>query len=230
MRLSSSLACVCLLLPSTLWADSSEPWTGFYSGGTLSFSTAETEIVGNRFTYNQNRAVNLVQHDYQGGGIGAYAGWNQQRGYLVAGIEASLNVDNLGSDLVFNSDNDIDQVEIKWSGAISGRVGFEIKNALIYAKGGLAFAKIRNVGGDVNGGVLTQSDAHSQDDILTGPTAALGVEHFVAKNWIARLEYSYTNFGRYTQANQDGAVPGSQFYRVNNGPVRRLSLGLAYKF
>jgi len=140
-----------------------------------------------------------------------------------------VSLDNLDSNLVFNSDNDIDQVEIKWSGALAGRVGHVLGDTLVYAKGGLAFARFSNIGGDVNSGALTLSDAHMRGDVLYGPMLALGVERFVAKNWSARLEYSYSDYGEYSQANQDGA-PGSQVYRVCNGPVQRLTLGFAYHF
>ncbi len=210
-------------------ADPNRAWDGFYAGVTLNYSRAETTVVGNRFTYNQNRAVNLVEHSYDGRGFGGFVGWNTAIGDLVVGSELSMNRDSLESDLVFNSDNDIDQVEIKWSGALVGRLGLVLGETLIYTKAGLAVARIYNIGGDVNGGTLTLSDAHIRDDIFIGPTYALGTERFIAKNLALRIEFSHTDFGAYSQANEDGA-PGSQVYEINNGPVQKLSIGLVYQF
>lgn len=220
---------VYLFLISGASATSIDDWNGFYVGGGLSFSTAETNISGNRFTYNQNRALNLVNHGFEGAGVRGFAGWNTRRGSLLYGTEVELNWDSLESNLVFNSDNDIDQVEINWSGALVGRLGFVKNETLFYTKAGLAFAKIKNVGGDVNGGTLTMSDAHIRSDVFFGPIFALGLERFVADNWLARVEYSHTDFGGYSQANQDGA-PGSQVYRIDNGPIQKLTFGFAFKF
>jgi opacity protein-like surface antigen len=135
----------------------------------------------------------------------------------------------MSSNLTFNADNDIDNVKISWTGNLVGRLGYAFGNNLIYGKAGLAAAKINAVGGDVNGGNLTLSDAHIRDDIFYGPTAGIGYERFFGKAWIARIEYTYSDFGDYSQANQDGA-PGSQVYQIENGPYQTVSFGLAYQF
>ncbi len=210
-------------------ADPAGEWSGYYLGGSLSFSTAQSKVEGNRYTYNQNQAVNLVEHDFEGAGLGGYAGWNTRRGNWVYGGEMGLGWDNLKSNLVFNADDDIDRVKIDWSGTLVGRLGYVSQRTLFYAKGGVAFAAIDSVGGDVNNGALTLSDAHIRNGVFFGPTLALGLERFVASKWIARAEYSYTDYGGYSQVNQDGA-PGSQVYQIDNGPVQKISLGLAYKF
>lgn len=204
-------------------------WTGFYAGLSYSFASGETGIVGNRFTYNQNSNPNIVDHDYDGSGLGAVVGWNRQVGDVVYGFELAVQDEDLSSDLVFNSDNDIDRVDIAWSGALTGRIGQVAWETLFYLRGGIAFAQIENVGGDVNGGTLTLSDAHINDDMSTGPLIGIGAERFVHDNVILRLEYNRSDFGRFRQANQDG-VPGSQVYRIENGPVERVSLAVMYQF
>jgi hypothetical protein len=53
---------VLAMLTGTAVADTSDAWSGAYAGITLGLSAADTTIVGNRFTYNQNQAVNRVEH------------------------------------------------------------------------------------------------------------------------------------------------------------------------
>ena len=110
-----------------------------------------------------------------------------------------------------------------------GYLGYAFGKTLVYTNGGVAFARIKNIGGDVNGGILTLSDAHVRDDVFFGPTVEIGIERFIAERLIGRIEYSYTDFGSFSQANRDGA-PGSQVYRIDNGPIQKLSFGVAYKF
>lgn len=220
---------VSLGLAAPALADPAEDWSGRYWGGSLNFATGETTIIGNRFTYNQNQAENRVEHSYEGAGISGFLGTNRQRGAFVYGGEASLAFSDLSSGLVFNTDNDIDQVEIDWSGTLSGRLGYVVSDTLIYAKGGVTVANVRNIGGDVNGGALTLSDAHNRSGPLYGATVAVGAERLIGKNTALRVEFSHTRFDAYAEANEDG-VPGSQVYRVRNGPVQTLSLGLTLKF
>ena len=220
---------VALGIASVAMAEPREQWSGFYTGVTLNYASGDSDVLGNRFTFNQNQALNRVNHAYQGVGGGGFIGWNYRNGNRVFGGEFSLSVADLESQVVFNGDNDIDQVEIQWSGDFVGRYGVIFGNTLVYAKGGVSFARIRNIGGDVNGGALTLSDAHIQNDLTFGPTLGVGAERFFSKNWLLRLEYSLTDFGNFTQFNQDGA-PNSQFYEIDNGPVQKLSLGVAFQF
>ena len=120
-------------------AGSVREWDGPYVGASLNFSGAVTTILGNRFTYNQNQAVNLAEHDYNGRALSGFTGWNWQHGKIVFGGEVSLGIGGLSSDLVFNSDSDIDQVEIDWTGALAGRMGYVSNNSLFYLKAGISF-------------------------------------------------------------------------------------------
>ncbi|WGH77247.1 outer membrane protein [Jannaschia ovalis] len=223
------LLLVLLSLPLAARAEPIRDWSGPYAGLTLGVADGSTRVTGNRFTYNQNRAVNRVDHDYRGGVFDGVAGWNWQRGRLVFGPELSLGYGDLQSALVFNTDNDIDQVRIDWQASLTARLGVALGDALVYARTGLAFARTRNVGGDVNGGVLNLSDAHRRQTVDHGVTFGLGVEQALAANRRVRLEFSQTEFETYSLANQDGA-PGSQVYVVENGPIRAVRIGLLWAF
>ena len=223
-------SCALIACATAANADSLNEWNGPYVGAAVTYADAETTVLGNRFTYNQNQSVNLVEHAYDGLGVSALFGWNARKGNWVATNELSFGMSDLSSNLVFNSDDDIDQVEISWDAALTGRFGYVLRDTLVYFKGGLTLAQIRNIGGDVNGGELTLSDAHDRDDVRNGTVLALGLERYFGASLIGRVEYSKTTFGSYREANEDGAVPGSQFYIIDNGPIDQLSIGLIYSF
>ena len=131
MKQSLQIVGVSLFCASVASADATGEWDGAYAGAALNFSTADSSVAGNRFTYNQNQALNLVEHGYDGAGIGGYAGWNEEHGNLVYGAELSLNWDNLESNLVFNADNDIDQVKINWSGTLAMRSAKHLSTQMV---------------------------------------------------------------------------------------------------
>lgn len=213
-------------------ADTPIDWSGWYAGVALQINEADTEVVGNRFTYNQNSDPNVVRHDaYGGAGLGLFLGHNWQRQRLVFGGEFALSVTDLSSDLVFNADNDIDQVDIAALGHLSARLGYVVGSTLFYGRGGLAFARISNLGGDMNAGGLDLDDIHQNVEWAVGPAIGIGAEHILGSGAILRLEYSHSDFPTYSQGNNQGAIPGvSQVYNVDNGPIRALSLGLVFRY
>ena len=127
-------------------------------------------------TYNQNQAEIAVDHDYDGAGLlldiasalvagfGGFVGWNAQRGNLVFGAEVGVGTADLKSNLVFNADDDIDEVTIGTTATVAGRLGYARGSTLAYLMAGVTYADISNVGGDVNGGELTESDAQRRDE------------------------------------------------------------------
>ena len=227
MRIAIIILAVCW--PAVTLAQSDTPWDGFYGGVKLGVSSAETRVIGNRFTYNQNQAVNLVDHAYDGLSFDILGGWTTQRGDWVLGGEASLGYSTLTSNLVFNADNDIDEVALDWTATLVGRVGRVLGASQVFVKGGLVFARFDNLGGDVNGGALTLSDAHMRRQFDLGAIAGVGWERTLSDDWRLRIEYTRMEFEDYSQANQDG-VPGSQVYQVDNGPVETIGVAIIRRF
>jgi len=214
-------------LPSVLFA---EDWDGPYVGGGLTYSIGETEVVGNRFAYDVNAAETRVPHDFEGFGLSAFAGWNKRFDERVFGAELRVTNAKLGSTTSVNSGGATDEVSIGWTAEAIGRVGYVLDSTLIYGGGGLAFASISNLGGDLDGGLLDVADAHMLDDVRLGAVLVLGAEVKLGSGWGLRGEFSQTDFRTYLQANQQGSVPGSQFYVVDNGPIQAVTLGVIYEF
>ena len=96
--------------------------------------------------------------------------------------------------------------KLNWVGGLTGIVGLPMGNALVYAKGGLAFGNIETaIASGGAGGILA-----SRNDTETGWTAGLGVAYKFTPNWSFGVEGDYYDFGgRSFSANYVG--DGSTF-------------------
>lgn len=220
------LIAAALCLPSAAFA---EDWSGAYWGGGLTYSTGDTEVVGNRFAFDINAAETRVPHDLAGAGVSAFLGYNQRFDDVVFGAEFRAFGGSLSDSVLIQGGRAIDEVEIHWRADLVGRLGYVAGPALLYAGGGPTFARISDVGGDLDAGALDVLDAHIREDIRIGATFMVGAEVRVGEGWILRGELSQTDFAPYRQANQQGA-PGSQFYIVDDGPIRTATIGFVLEF
>jgi outer membrane immunogenic protein len=122
--------------------------------------------------------------DFNGGILGGFAGWNVQNGDLVYGIEGDLN---------YNwNDNDYDlgggttaEVGTNVSGAVRGRVGYAMNNALLYAAGGWTAAR----------GYVDVDGGPDDSEMLNGFTVGAGLDYAFTDNMFGRVEYRYNKFG-----------------------------------
>lgn len=104
-----------------------------------------------------------------------------------------------------------------WGGAIRGRFGMLITpSLLVYGTGGVAFGKVSgslsytgtvtnpnyddlncNIGSNYSCGTTTSYTSFSETRV--GATGGFGVEMQVGGPWTARLEYRYTDLGKFTK-------------------------------
>lgn len=185
-------------------------WTGFYVGiygGGGWGKHDRSNIAGFNNSYNST-----------GGLIGATAGYNWQfNNPLVVGLEgdiawASIKGDDGGVG------GTVDESKYRWLGSVRGRIGYAFNNFLVFGTGGWAFANIdhTNFGPPV--------DSFNND--RSGWTLGGGVEYAFQKNWTARVDYRYYDFGTYTRsAPTNGILP----YSVDNR-LQTVTVGLSYKF
>ncbi len=171
--------------------DAGYDWSGVYVGGQLGYVRANGHFFGTApFADNSYPKSNGVS-----GGL--YAGANYQFGNnVVAGIEA---------DFAWSGANDrapvYDPTGTPWpaffqivqkinrTGAVRGRLGYDINRWLPYVAGGVAFA---NVSQRLTGAAEDWSTTY------TGWTLGGGVEYAFTRNVIFRSEYRYSDFGTKT--------------------------------
>ncbi|MEH2555780.1 outer membrane immunogenic protein [Bradyrhizobium algeriense] len=147
-------------------------WSGFYIGAMGGFGW-ETDAGSGGF----------------GGGTVGY-NWQLPGSQFVFGVE----VDAAGASIKdsFLVDVGVTQ-ENKTNafGSVTGRAGFAVDAALLYAKGGFAWANAKTSFTD---GVITFSDSQTH----TGYTIGGGLEYLFTPSWSAKAEYMYTSLGSET--------------------------------
>ncbi len=128
---------------------------------------------------------------------GALVGFQTGYNWLVApqsllGFETdntflSIKDDGITSDPAVTGQGKIDNL-----GTVRLRAGYLVDNSLLYATGGLAYARIRY--GESGAGI----DAFSTKYYNLGWTAGAGFEYSFAPRWSAKLEYLYADLGNTT--------------------------------
>jgi outer membrane immunogenic protein len=144
-------------------------WTGPYLGGNLGYEWGAT-------SNNPTRPSGFA------GGI--EGGYNWQRGQLVLGGEADIQLSGAGDTFApWKFSN-------PWFGTLRGRAGYAINNVLIYGTAGFAFGGLQAQ----TFGLLSESHTN------VGWSAGAGVEAGFAANWSAKVEYLFVDLASNTYA------------------------------
>jgi outer membrane immunogenic protein len=182
-------------------------WTGCHVGGNVGLGAGETRwsdttADGNIDGLSLGRTALT---DTSGGVAGGQLGCDLQfGGNWVVGIAGLINWSNISSSSQdqFNAPWNLrDQVD--WYASVTGRLGYAINTALIYGRGGVAFA--HNNFAIENSGV----NLGTPSDVRTGWTVGVGLEWMFAQNWSVFLEGDY--YGFPTQAETFSAAAGTGF-------------------
>ena len=155
-------------------------WTGLYFGGHLG-PGAFTNVWAETFS---GTATGFLG--------GAQIGVNYQVGAIVAGLEADVSWAGLSGETCNRPGTSVPHCTSQTDrfGTLTGRFGIAMDRALFYVKGGAAWVQDRQV--------LSFDDSSLQ---LTasgdqwGWTAGAGVEYALTRNWSARLQYDFMDFG-----------------------------------
>jgi outer membrane immunogenic protein len=189
-------------------------WSGFYVGGHLGGGFADSSW-SDPFTGATNT---FSKSGFLGGG---QVGVNAQFNWLVLGLEGDFSWTGLkgsGTD----SGGDSISTNTEWTSTATGRIGAAFDRLLVYGKGGLAIAH------DVSS--LTDPAANTSTDTLTrtGWTVGAGLEYALDKNWSARIEYDYLDFGSQP-LNFTTPVIGSVTSNASTN-VQEIKAGLNFRF
>jgi outer membrane immunogenic protein len=124
--------------------------------------------------------------------------------------------------------------KVDWTADVAGRVGFTWDRALIYAKGGVAWAH-----SDYNTSLPLLADIGSSipnsldfSDTRVGGLFGAGVEYAFLPNWSAKIEYDFMDFGTKTYNNTLFSSPG--LVVTANSSIREVistvKFGVNYRF
>jgi opacity protein-like surface antigen len=188
------------------------------------------------YNYQVNQWVFGVEGDIGGANI---------RGGRACGLQTGLNaqgnqiVGPAGFSPAFLLCND----RMDWIATATARVGYAYERSLYYVKGGAAFTNDgQSVGclltpaqNGVAGGAFAARNCVNQVGALTngftaasdrvGWTIGYGVEFDLGKNWSAKAEYDYIDFGRKTTLASDGTT-----FMSDHPTQSQVKIGVNYRF
>jgi len=183
-------------------------WTGFYIGGHVGGAFA-----GNNAITGTDNSDGRFLGGIQGGYDYQFApNW-------VLGIEAnyswtgSSNNNGVVNGYAYNSD-------LKGLGSVTGRLGYTWGPALLYVKGGYAYADLNQ---SIVGPTVVVLDVKKN-----GYTVGAGLEYLFTQNWSGKIEYQYYDFGNTTVVSGLGAFGlNGTSYKNDEHTVKA---GLNYRF
>ena len=188
-------------------------WTGFYLGG----------HVGAGRTSNSGTNLNIPDFGQFGRTVGSgtangmlggfQGGFNYQIApKLVVGIEGEYSFADINGDTTSNTGPGLINAKQKNIAAVTGKIGTVYHDdILIYAKGGWAWSQFSyNTAIDIGEGGLTGIYPTVTDN-RSGFTFGVGTEYKIDRNWSAKVEYDYYDFGNknvaFPQGNQEFDTP-----------------------
>lgn len=193
-------------------------WSGMYVGAHVGYGWSDVE-----WTYDGFSSPNNL---FDGGGLiaGGQVGWNYQTGMWIWGIEGEASWARI-RDTVLNSPNPTYNafVDINWLATITGRLGYAFDRALLYAKGGVAFAEIERGLDQIGTTTIARGSATRTGWIVGG-----GLEYAVAPGWSAKIEYNYIDLGSFnnTETYNVGGTDDATIKAV----VHTVKTGLNFRF
>ncbi len=215
-------------------------WTGFYVGGQVGYefgkSNAASTIAGtgallDATSANKNGVIGGAHVGYLFSTqslpvIGSFFGQNGGFGFGtggVIGIEGDVDGTSARANSFLPVAGVTDSARENIQGSVRGRLGVAFDRALFYATGGAAFGSLQNNYFNNATGAFD-----SRTNTRVGYTVGGGVEYAFTNNLSARVEYRFTDFGRFTDnlVNSTGGVVNVTHRETDN----RVQAGFSYKF
>lgn len=180
-------------------------WTGFYLGANAGYtwSDADFSITPTGSWLAFPALITNIKNSTEGtlepkGFIGGVqAGFNQQHGSWLWGIEVDLSTvraeaNLVGGPIAGTSITSFSQhAELSWMATVRGRLGMTFDRLLVYGTAGVAFGHW-----DVNMHMTSGPDAVFQESaVRTGWVVGGGLEYAFDRNWSLKGEYLYAKFG-----------------------------------
>ncbi len=207
-------------------------WTGFYVGGQVGGEFGKS----NAFAFGNATGIGLAANSASKSGVigGGHVG------YLFS--TQSLPVLNVlggfGTGGVFGIEGDVDGTSARANyllgniansareniqGSVRGRLGVAFDRVLVYGTGGVAFGGLQN-----NYLNTTTGAFDSVSRTRVGYTVGGGVEYAFTNNLSLRVEYRFTDFGRFADnlGNSTGGTVNVSHRETDN----RVQAGFSYKF
>jgi outer membrane immunogenic protein len=204
-------------------------WAGFYIGinAGVAWHHAEFTELGDPFGAGAAFPPGTTYWTPKKAGFtgGGQAGYNFQTGNVVYGIEADLNFVSNKASATFPAQfggTVTTSSKLDWMATVRGRLGVTLSPTLIYVTGGWAVAHFEDTWT-----ISAPTNGARADNVRSGWTVGGGIEHMFARNWTAKIEALYADFGNSTGSL---AVFGSTYRSRFEHEVVTVRGGLNYKW
>lgn len=220
-------ACAVALLSTTaIAAPAGGSWTGIYLGGSAGWAWGEADEF---YPFGASGTALTIEAD--GGSLGLLAGYQQQWGNLVAGVEVSWSATNVeGEDtagpapvvscrtgLVTCRVTDVDNLT-----TVGVRGGYAWEKWLFTVSGGYARADVSTDGVIVATGVASYGDTQTHSGWYLGA----GAEYDIAPQWSLGVEYIHHDLG----SERHGQAFGAGNFRDVDFDLDVIRARVAYRF
>ena len=211
------------------------PWTGFYGGPHVGYGWGSKKFFDNFPTPDGELDAAAA---VKGGLGGLQGGYNHQFNWLVVGVEGDFSWSGANGNFpCFPFGDQVCSAKPEWLGSVAGRLGVAYGPALFYVKGGAAwthdhFTDLATCSGNQprsRAGITAAcGDMFFGDQTRPGWLFAVGIEYLFARNWSAKLEYDYMDFGSRSVPLIDG---GNGFFTEDiHQKMQVVKVGLNYHF
>jgi outer membrane immunogenic protein len=243
LMLATSARAADMALPPQIKAPPLMPftWTGCYLGGHVgygwsSMSATDPVLLVQDGILGPGTTVGTTTAQMTPGGavFGGQLGCDYQFSPAwVMGVEGAFSAATIkGSRGVALSTGEIETIAINTDlmPAVTARLGYAANTWLFYAKGGVAWSSNKySITGTYTG---IPFDAEGLSGLRVGWTAGAGVEWAFARDWSARLEYDYYDFGTASvnmiDAGNGGTNPGYMGPVSYRQTTQTVKLGLNF--
>ena len=202
-------------------------WSGIYLGAHLG------DLLGGKIFTNDSVFPNgmIANSSVRGWFGGLQTGYNYQMDWLVLGVEGEFTWSRSHGNFSCASFGDqVCSVDPQWIGSLAGRIGAAFGPALLYLKGGAAWAHdtysgIATCAGSTNapcGELFTASNTRP------GWLIGVGGEYRFAPDWSVKVEYDYLRFGERSISFTDNQ--GSLVTELIRRDMHLIKAGVNYRF
>jgi outer membrane immunogenic protein len=213
-------------------------WSGFYIGAHAGWGWGDTDSTILEADNNFFPQGTVNRNTFDGVLAGGQVGYNYQISQWVIGVEAQFSWTNIdGSNrheaILLANRHTITDTDVNWVTTLTGRLGMTFGPALIYVKGGGAWADFESITNSFvsSTGVLQQTLAGSET--RTGWTVGGGIEYAFSPNWSIKGEYNFIDFGteRITRSGTN-FVTGAAVTRFRDADTQLniVKFGINYRF
>ena len=188
-------------------------WTGLYLGAFGGYSA------GGSLTVTEPSDGTERFGGPRGGFGGITLGYNwQTSGNIVWGLEGDVAFGNLKLSYQDPQEAISSHFKINSFGSVTGRVGVAFDPVLLYVKGGYAWANAELGGSD-------GTASFKSSKLYSGYTVGTGAEVMLARNWSAKVEYMFADYGKQTL----GPTPDGDFANIGI-KTHTVKAGVNYRF